>query len=163
MARSLTDKNNQRGFTLLEMIATLVILSILSVSAIPIMRNTVKRQREYELRIALRELRGAIDRYRRFYEQFPNAIPIQERTESGYPRNLEILVEGFTPANMPTTKKIRFLRRIPIDPMTGTTDWGTRSYSDDPDSFGGLGDDVFDVYTKSEDIALDGKTRYRDW
>jgi general secretion pathway protein G len=154
----------QVGFTLLEMIIVIVILSILTAAAIPLARNTVRREREIELRIALRQLRQAIDAYKRYSDLYPNAIPIEWKTQSGYPKNLEVLVEGFIPANVIGTSqnRVRFLRRIPIDPMTGTTDWGLRSYKDKPDSTSWGGEDVFDVYTKSGGIALNG-TKYRDW
>lgn len=150
------------GFTLLEVIVTITILGIMSAAAIPILRNTIRSQREVQLREGLRELRGGIDRFHRFYELNPQAIPIQERTDSGYPKNLQILVDGFVPANVVSGKKLRFLRRIPIDPLTGGTEWGLRSYDDEPGSTGGSGEDVFDVFTRSTDTALNG-TKYRDW
>ena len=155
---------NRRGFTLLEIIIVITILSVLTAAAIPMVRNTVKREREAELRLALRQLRQAIDRYKDYAERNPNAIPIEWRTETRYPKELKLLVEGFTPANVVGTSdaRVRFLRRLPIDPMTGTTEWGMRSYKDKPDSTSWGGDDVFDVYTRSDGEALNG-TRYRDW
>lgn len=134
----------------------------MSAAAIPILKNTVRSQREAEFREDLRELRGAIDRYHRFYELNPQSIPIQERTDSGYPRSLQILVDGFVPANQVSGKKVRFLRKIPIDPMTGNADWGIRSFDDEPGSTGGGGEDVFDVFTRSNNTALND-TKYRDW
>jgi general secretion pathway protein G len=153
-----------QGFTLLEIIIVITILSVLTAAAIPLIRNTVKRERETELRIALRQLRQAIDAYRRYSLQSPNAIPIEWKTESGYPKELNLLVEGFIPANTVGTSgnKIKFLRRLPIDPVTGTTEWGMRSYKDEPDSSSWGGEDVFDVYSTSSGTALNG-TKYRDW
>jgi general secretion pathway protein G len=153
-----------QGFSLLEMIIVITILSVLTAAAIPLVRNTVKRERETELRLALRQLRQALDAYKRFADQSPNAIPIEWKTQSGYPKELELLVEGFTPANTVGTSgnKIKFLRRIPIDPTTGTTEWGMRSYKDEPDSTSWGGEDIFDVYSTSDGTALNG-TKYKDW
>ena len=152
------------GFTLLEIIIVITILSVLTAAAIPMVRNTVKRERESELRLALRQIRQAIDRYKDYVERTPNAIPIEWRTESRYPKELKLLVDGFTPANVVGTSdaRVRFLRRLPIDPMTGGTEWGMRSYKDKPDSTSWGGEDVFDVYTKSDAEALNG-TKYKDW
>jgi general secretion pathway protein G len=153
------------AFTLLEVIMVIAILSILTAAAVPMVRNSVKREREAELRLALRELRQAIDAYKKFHDMTNGtAIPIELKTESGYPKNLEVLVEGFIPANVVGTSgnRKRFLRRIPIDPMTGRADWGLRSYLDPPDSTSWGGQDVFDVYSKSDGVALNG-TRYKDW
>jgi len=156
---------NQQGFTLLEIIIVITILSVLTAAAIPMVRNTVKREREAELRLALRQLRQAIDRYKLYHDQSNGtAIPIEWKTTSGYPKELEVLVEGFIPANVVGTSenRVRFLRRIPIDPMTGSTEWGMRSYKDKPDSTSWSEDDVFDVYSKSDGSALNG-TKYKDW
>src|SRR4030095_3658586 len=155
---------NRDGFTLLEIIIVITILSVLTAAAIPMVRNTVKRERESELRLALRQIRQAIDRYKDYVERTPNAIPIEWRTESRYPKELKLLVDGFTPANIVGTSdaRVRFLRRLPIDPMTGGTEWGLRSYKDKPDSTSWGGDDVFDVYSKSDAEALNG-TKYKDW
>lgn len=162
---SIFANRNARGFTLLEIIIVITILSVLTAAAIPMVRNTVKREREAELRLALRQLRQAIDRYKQFHDQSNGtAIPIEWKTQSGYPKELKLLVEGFVPANVVGTSenRVRFLRRIPIDPMTGGTEWGLRSYKDKPDSTSWGGDDVFDVYSKSDGEAQNG-TRYRDW
>jgi general secretion pathway protein G len=158
-------QNFNRGFTLLEIIIVITILSVLTAAAIPMVRNTVRREREAELRIALRQLRQALDRYKLYNDQSNGAsIPIEWKTQSGYPKELKLLVEGFTPANVVGTSdaRVRFLRRIPIDPITGTTEWGLRSYKDKFDSTSWGGEDVFDVYCKSDGEALNG-TRYRDW
>jgi general secretion pathway protein G len=157
-------RNLQSGFTLLEVIIVITILSVLTAAAIPLVRNTVKRERETELRIALRQLRQALDAYKRLADLQPNSIPIEWKTQSGYPKELELLVEGFIPANTVGTSgnKIKFLRRLPIDPMTGTTEWGMRSYKDEPDSSSWGGEDIFDVYSTSDATALNG-TKYKDW
>jgi general secretion pathway protein G len=154
-----------QGFTLLEIIIVITILSVLTAAAVPMVRNSVKRERESELRLALRQLRQAIDRYKQFHDQSNgSAIPIEWKTQSGYPKELKLLVEGFVPANVVGTSenRVRFLRRLPIDPMTGDTEWGLRAYKDKPDSTSWGGDDVFDVYSKSDGEAQNG-TKYKDW
>ena len=111
------------------------------------------------------QLRQAIDRYKLYNDQSNGtAIPIEWKTPTGYPKELKLLVDGFTPANVVGTSeaRVRFLRRLPIDPLTGTTEWGMRSYKDKPDSTSWGGEDVFDVYTKSGGEALNG-TKYKDW
>jgi general secretion pathway protein G len=153
------------GFTLLEIIIVITILSVLTAAAIPMVRNTVRREREAELRIALRQIRQAIDRYKTYYDQSNGAaIPIEWKTPTGYPKEIKILVEGFVPANVVGTSesRVRFLRRLPIDPMTGNNEWALRSYKDKPDSTSWGGEDVFDVYTKSGGEALNG-SKYKDW
>ena len=159
---------NHHGFTLLEIIIVITILSILTAAAVPMVRNSVKRQREEDLRIALRQLRQAIDQYRDFYDRNPAAIPLELQTtetrQSHCPPNLEVLVEGFFPANVVGTSgaKKRFLRRLPEDPITGSTDWGMRAYKDEPDATSWGGGDVFDVFSKSDGTALNG-TKYKTW
>lgn len=158
-------RNRPNGFTLLEIIIVILILSVLTAAAIPMVRNTVRRERESDLRLALRQLRQAIDRYKLYHDQSNGtAIPIEWKTQSGYPKELKLLVDGFIPANVVGTSeaRVRFLRRLPIDPMTGDTEWGLRSYKDKPDSTSWGGDDVFDVYSKSDGEALNG-TKYKDW
>jgi general secretion pathway protein G len=161
MARSRSDS----GLTLLEIIIVLMVMAILATATYPLVRNTVRRERETDLRESLRQLRKAIDDYKRFNDQSGGqAIPIQWRTKSGYPKELKILVEGFIPANVVGTEgaKVKFLRRMPRDPMTDSTEWGLRGSDDEPDSTSWSGEDIFDVYTKSDDTALDG-TKYKDW
>src|SRR5215813_7109091 len=158
-------QNRPNGFTLLEIIIVIIILSVLTGAAIPMVRNTVRRERESDLRLALRQLRQAIDRYKLYHDQSNGtAIPIEWKTQSGYPKELKLLVEGFIPANVVGTSeaRVRFLRRLPIDPMTGNSEWGLRSYKDKPDSTSWGGEDVFDVYSKSDGTALNG-TKYKDW
>ena len=140
----------QRGVTLMEMIVVITILLILMGAAVPIMKVTVKRQRETDLRRALWEMRSAIDRYKDAADR--NAFQVKLGTE-GYPPDLDTLVNGVEIAG---GKKLRFLRRIPMDPMTGNTDWGLRSMQDDPQSDSWGGQNVFDVYTKSNGTGLNG-------
>jgi len=146
---------NARGFTLIELIVATSILVILTSLAIPMARIGIKRERERELRHDLWEMRDAIDRYKDAADR--GAFQIKLGSE-GYPPDLETLVKGIDSGG----KKVRFLRRIPIDPMTGNTEWGTRSMQDDPDSDSSSGDNVFDVYTKSTGVGLDG-TEYKSW
>jgi general secretion pathway protein G len=148
------------GFTLIELIITLGILAILVAGALPLARNTNKRERERQLRYHLRDLRRAIDRYH--YECLRGAVgPLDRKVDDEcYPPNLEILVEGITPPN--TTNKIRFLRRLPVDPMTGKSEWNLRSIQDDKDASSWGGQNVYDIYSKSEGTALNG-TKYKDW
>src|SRR6202048_2319737 len=145
----------RRGFTLIELIVATAILVILTGLALPMARVPIKRERERELRSALWELRDAIDRYKDAADR--NAFQIKVGTE-GYPPDLDTLVKGVDVGG----KKVRFLRRIPQDPMTGSTEWGLRSMQDDPDSDSWGGQNVFDVFTKSQDKALDG-TEYKTW
>jgi len=146
------------GFTLVELIAAITILLILTSVALPMARVQVQRTRETELRRALRELRQAIDRYKDFADR--GMIPTKADS-FGYPPDLETLVKG-VPLKGAATARYKFLRRLPVDAMTGDTDWGLRSMQDDPDSRSWGGSNVFDVYSKSQGTALDG-TRYADW
>jgi general secretion pathway protein G len=146
----------EHGVTLLEMIVVITILLILMGAAVPVVRVSVKRQREIELRRDLWEMRDAIDRYKDASDK--NAVRVKVGTE-GYPPDLDTLVDG---VDGPGGKKIRFLRRIPVDPMTGNKDWGLRSMQDDPQSDSWGGQNVFDVFTKSNDTALNG-SKYKDW
>jgi general secretion pathway protein G len=145
----------ERGFTLLELIIATSILVILSTLAVPMARVTIQRERERQLRIDLWEMRDAIDRYKDAADRGGFRTKVDSQN---YPPDLETLVKGEDVQG----KKIRFLRKIPIDPMTGTTEWGLRSMQDDPDSDSWGGQSVFDVFTKSSGIALDG-TKYKDW
>ena len=144
-----------RGFTLVEMIAAITILMILTGMAVPLARVTIKRERERELRHALWEMRDAIDRYKDAADRGAFQIKVESY---GYPPDLQTLVDGVDVNG----KKLRFLRHIPIDPMTGDTDWGMHSMQDDPTSDSWDGNNVFDVYTKSTGTGLDG-TKYKDW
>src|ERR1700733_3494161 len=146
------------GMTLIELILACAILLVLATAAIPLARVTVKRHKEDSLRYDLRQMRDAIDRYKDAADK--GQIQVQAGTE-GYPPDLQTLVHGVALTGV-TGKNIRFLRRIPIDPMTGNQDWGMRSVQDDTDSTSWGGQDVFDVFTKSSGTALNG-TKYSDW
>jgi general secretion pathway protein G len=148
-------RKEQSGFTLIELVVATTILIILSGLIIPVARVQIKREKERQLRAALWEIRDAIDRYKDAADR--NAFRTKVNS-FGYPPDLDTLVNGEDVGG----KKLRFLRHIPVDPMTGNTDWGLRSMQDDPDSDTFNGDSVFDVHTKSQGIALDG-TKYRDW
>jgi general secretion pathway protein G len=144
----------QHGFTLIELIVSTAILAILVGAAFPLVRITIYREREHELRQNLWMIRDAIDRYKDAADR--GAFQIKVGSE-GYPPDLDTLVTGVDVAG----KKLKFLRRIPVDPMT-KQEWGMRSMQDDKDSDSWGGQNVFDVYTKSDQIALDG-TKYKDW
>jgi general secretion pathway protein G len=144
-----------RGFTLIELIVATTILVILTGMALPLARLTIKREKEHELRYDLWQMRDAIDRYKEAADR--GAIQTKVGSEN-YPPDLETLVNGVNMGG----KKIRFLRKVPVDPMTGSADWGLRSVQDDPASDSWGGQNVFDVYTKSQGSALDG-TKYKDW
>ena len=146
------------GFTLAELVMVVALIAVLSAIALPVAKFTVKRHKEAELRLALRQIRTAIDEYKRLSDQ--GLIPVELDTE-GYPKELEKLVEGVELVGQ--VKKVRkFLRRIPIDPMTGEAEWGLRSLQDDFDSTSWGRQNVYDVYSLSDKTALDG-TKYKDW
>lgn len=144
--------------TLLELIIACAILMVLSGVALPIARFTIVHKKEELLRYDLRQMKDAIDRYKDLADS--NKIRVEVGSE-GYPPDLDTLVKGVK-LGAGDDKKIRFLRRIPVDPMTGQSDWGLRCVSDDPDSTSWCGKNVFDVYSKSQATASDG-TRYADW
>lgn len=151
-----------RGFTFIELLVVTTILLVLASAVMPLARVTVQRQKEYELRRYLREMRTAIDKYKEAADAgVIGAFDIKAGSE-GYPATLDVLVEGVSKVNDQSGSKLKFLRRIPIDPMTHSADWGMRSYQDRPDATSWGGQNVFDVYTKSTGTALDG-TKYRDW
>ena len=149
---------SQEGMTLLELILACAILLILSSAALPIAKFSVIRQREAELHQDLRDMRDAIDRYKDAADR--NLIRVEIGSE-GYPPDIETLVKGVQ-LGASSDKKIRFLRKIPVDPMTGRAEWGLRAVQDDADSTSWGGKNVFDVYSKSTGTALDG-TKYSDW
>jgi general secretion pathway protein G len=148
----------EAGFTLIELVVTTAILMILASVALPIARVSVQRGKEAQLRQDLYDMRNAIDRYKDAADR--NQIQVQADTD-GYPPDLETLVEGVPLSSRPG-EQIRFLRKIPVDPMTGQRNWGLRCAQDDPDSTSWCGDDVFDVYSQSTGTALDG-TQYSNW
>jgi general secretion pathway protein G len=152
-------RRNQRGLTLIELIVAFTILTLLTTMAVPLARFRIRREREKELRYALHTMRAAIDKFKDASDF--KVIPPGKMDTDGYPENLEQLVEGVRPQGS-ADKKIRFLRRIPKDPMTNSLDWGLRSTRDDPKSNSFGGQNVFDVYTKSTEKAGDG-TPYSEW
>ena len=150
------------GYTFVELLVVAAIIMILAAAAVPLARVTAQRQREVQLRAALREMRTAIDKFKDAADnQQIASLDIKVGSE-GYPADLEQLVEGVAAANDATGRKLKFLRRVPIDPMTKATNWALRSYQDDPDTTHWGGQNVFDVRTTFEGTALDG-TKYRDW
>jgi general secretion pathway protein G len=150
--------SSEAGMTLLELIIACSILLILSSAALPIAKYNIIRQRDAELHHNLREIKDAIDRYKDAADR--NQIRVEIGSE-GYPPDLETLVKGVQ-LGASNDRKIRFLRKIPVDPMTGRAEWGLRAVQDDPDSTSWGGKNVFDVYSKSTGTALDG-TKYSDW
>ena len=147
-----------RGFTVVELAVVAAMIAILTAMVVPIARYTVKRQRELELKEQLRTMRNAIDKYKQYSDS--GAIQIQLGSE-GYPPDLETLVDGVAQIGQ-INKKLKFLRQIPIDPMTGKSEWGLRSYQDEPDSIAWGGSNVYDVHSLSGGRAIDG-SYYKDW
>jgi general secretion pathway protein G len=150
-----SDRHHEDGLTLIELIITITIVAILATAALPIARFQVKREKERELRRDLWEMRDAIDRYK---DAADKGAFVTKMDSMNYPPDLESLVNGVDVQS----KKVKFLRSIPVDPMTGTTEWGLRSNQDAPDSDSFGGQNVFDVHTKSTGTALDG-TSYSKW
>ena len=153
--------SSSRGVTYLELIATAAIVMILASAILPLARNSVTRQREIELRRALRELRTAIDHYKLAVDQGQIGGSDVKLGSEGYPPDLEALVKGVNRVGT-LDRKIKFLRRIPQNPLTGSAEWGLRCYQDDPDSTSWCGQNVYDVYSTSSGKGLDG-TKYVDW
>ena len=152
----------ESGFTFVELLVVTTILLILASAVMPLARVTSQRQKEAELRQALREIRTAIDKYKDAVDQGLIGSTDIKLGSEGYPPDLDTLVEGVSVANDASGRKLKFLRRVPMDPMTNTQEWGRRSYQDRPDSMAWGGQNVFDVYTKSTGVGLDG-TKYKDW
>jgi general secretion pathway protein G len=152
----------QRGYTFIELLIVTTILFVLASAVMPLAQVTSQRQREAELRRTLREMRTAIDAFKNAVDL--GLIPTTELEpgNEGYPPTLDILVEGISAAGDASGRQLRFLRRIPIDPTTGSSDWGLRSYQDSPTSRTWGRENVYDVYTRSSGTALDGTT-YNDW
>jgi general secretion pathway protein G len=153
---------SDRGFTLIEVIIVVTILMLMASAAMPLARVTHQRQKEAELRRSLREVRTAIDKFKDAVDQGLIATTELRPGSEGYPPDLDTLVEGVPAANDASGRKLKFLRRVPTDPMTNGTEWGRRSYQDKADSTSWGGQNVFDVYTTSGATALDG-TKYKDW
>ena len=148
-----------RGFTFLELILSMVILSVLAAAAVPTTRTIVKRNKELELKHALMEVREAIDRYKRAADQ--GLINVADPEQYGYPADFEELVAG-APLKKEVSKRMRFLRKIPVDPMTGEATWGMRSVQDDPEGSHWGRENLFDIYSLSDGTALNGE-EYSEW
>jgi general secretion pathway protein G len=159
MRQRIQGKNGERGLTLIELIVAFTILALLTSMAVPLARYRVRRDKERELHLALREIRKAIDDYKD--AALAGKIEVKLGTE-GYPESLEQLVEGVKLLQDAEGKKVKFLRRIPLDPMTNSREWGMRAMQDDPKSQSWGRQNVFDVYSKSYERALDG-TPYSEW
>ncbi len=162
MARRGWTRRSSAGYTFIELIVATAVLMILASAALPIARVSMRRQNEADLRRVLREMRTAIDQYKDYSDLGLLGVTETRLGTEGYPPSLEVLVDGVVMANDATGRKKKFLRRIPIDPITGRAEWGLRSYTDAPNAttWGGL--TVYDVYSKAEGRGLDG-SRYRDW
>ena len=156
--REAPRSSRQSGFTMVELAVVAAMIAILAAMAVPVARYSLRRQKELELRYELRLVREAIDQYKRLSDS--GMIPMKIGGE-GYPPDLDTLVKGVTLVGQ-LDKKQRFLRKIPIDPMTDKAEWGLRSYQDEPDSFSWGGQNVYDIYSLSDAKALDG-TYYKDW
>ena len=150
------------GYSFIELLVVTTIILILASAVQPLARVTIQRQKEVELRRALRDMRDAIDKFKDAADQ--GMIPATELKagSEGYPPDLDVLVEGVSVANDASGRKLKFLRRVPIDPMTGEADWGKRAYQDKPDTTTWGGQNVFDVRSLSTGTALDG-TKYSEW
>jgi general secretion pathway protein G len=149
-------RNSQAGLTLVELIVTVAILAILASAAVPLARFRAQRERERELRYDLWQMRDAIDRYKDAADRHAFQTKVDSQN---YPPDMDTLVNG---VDAQGGKKLKFLRRIPVDPMTGKAEWTLRSMQDEPNSDSWGGQDVFDVASKSQATALDG-TKYSDW
>jgi general secretion pathway protein G len=148
----------QAGFTLAELVMVAAVLSVLALVTLPLVKYTAKRSKEADLRMALREMRSAVDEYKRYSDA--GLIPVDLGTE-GYPKKLDVLVEGVSIVGQ-VDKKLKLLRRVPIDPMTGKAEWGQRSYQDAWDATSWGGENVYDVYSRSQGTGLNG-VPYRKW
>ena len=158
MPRVVVHRRRESGFTLAELVTVAAILTILATVTLPVAKFTVKRSKEAELRQALRQMRTAIDEYKRYADSA--LIEVDLGTE-GYPKKLEVLVEGVEIVGQ-VDKKLKPLRRLPVDPMTGKDEWGLRSFQDEPDATSWGGENVYDVYSLSEGVGLNG-VPYRKW
>ncbi len=158
VVRSVGKGGRQAGYTLAELVMVAAVMAILASVALPVAKFTAKRSKEAELRQGLRQMRNAIDEYKRYSDS--GLIPVDLGTD-GYPAELEVLVEGVDVVGQ-IDKKVKFLRRIPVDPMTGEAEWGLRSYQDEPESESWGGEDVYDVFSLSEGRGLNG-VPYNKW
>ena len=151
-----------RGYTFIELVIVASMIMVLAAAIMPLTKVTMQRAREAELRRALREMRTAIDKFKDAADTGQIGTLDLKAGAENYPPDLQTLVDGVAAANDATGRKLKFLRRVPIDPMTRGAEWGLRSYQDDPKSTRWGGQDVFDVHTMSEGTGLDG-TKYKDW
>jgi len=155
-------RTSSSGFSFIELVVATAVMMVLASAALPLASVSMKRQKEAELHRDLREMRLAIDAYKDAVTAgIVGGINVSATSE-GYPPDLDTLVNGVVRANDPSGHKIKFLRRVPIDPMTGNDEWGLRAYGDRPDSTTWGGGNVYDVYSKSESVGLNG-TKYKDW
>ena len=154
-------RRSSNGFSFVELVIATAVMMVLASAALPLARVSIKRQKEAELRYALREMRTAVDAYK---DAVTSGIigGVSVTGTEGYPPDLETLVNGVARANSASGAKVKFLRRVPIDPMTGKPDWGLRATGDSPQARTWGGSNVYDIYSKSEGIALDG-SKYKDW
>jgi general secretion pathway protein G len=154
-------RRSSGGFTFIELVVATAVMMILASAALPLARVSMKRQKEADLHRSLREMRSAVDAYK---DASTSGVigGISITGTDGYPKDLQTLVDGVVRANSQSAAKIKFLRRVPIDPMTGQADWGLRASTDDSKSTTWGGGNVYDVYSKSDGIALDG-SKYKDW
>jgi general secretion pathway protein G len=150
------------GYSFVELVVATAVMMILASAALPIARVSIRRQKEAELRQALREMRTAIDEFKRWADAWRISTIGVSITADNYPPSLEVLVEGVPYTNDASDRRKKFLRRIPADPITGRADWGLRAYTDPPDATTWGGDSVFDVYSKAPGVGLNG-VPYRDW
>jgi general secretion pathway protein G len=155
-------RRSSPGFTFIELVVATAVIMILASAALPLARISIRRQRESELRYTLRQVRDAIDRFKDMADRGQIASTELSLGNENYPESLDQLVEGVTRANDATGNKVKFLRRVPVDPITGSTEWGLRSLQDDPKATVWGGRNVFDIYSKAPGTALDG-SKYRDW
>jgi general secretion pathway protein G len=158
LRRTFHHRSSQGGFTLAELVTVAAVMAILALVTLPVAKFTAKRSKEADLRQALRQMRSAIDEYKRYSDA--GLIPIDLGTE-GYPKKLDVLVEGVEIVGQ-VDKKLKLLRRIPIDPMTGKDEWGQRSFNDEPDATSWGGENVYDVYSLSQGVGLND-VPYRKW
>ena len=158
----LREPLRQRGYSFVELLVVTTLILILAAAVQPLAQVTVQRQKEVELRRVLREMRDAIDQFKDAVDLGNVPATELEPDNEGYPPDLETLVDGVAAANDASGRRLRFLRRVPIDPMTGTTEWGLRSYQDKPDATRWGGQNVYDVFTTSTGTALNG-TAYNEW
>jgi general secretion pathway protein G len=155
-------RSSSAGYTFIELLIATAVMMILASAALPVARVSIRRQREAELRFTLRQMRAAIDQFKDLADGGRIASTELQLGSENYPSSLDVLVDGVLLANDSSGRKKKFLRRIPIDPVTGRAEWGMRSYSDAPDSTAWGGQSVYDVYSKADGKALNG-TKYRDW